>query len=113
MPQMQRRLTDHQHQRTALLEAHIRRTMDELMACAKAITENGNGEVFGYTDRGSADAATFMSPAGWIYAWGVNFLDEKYHPQLTKPEAIARDERRPWHSCEATLHGVRCSPGRG
>ena len=38
-------------------------TMDELMACAKAITENGNGEVFGYTDRGSADAATFMSPA--------------------------------------------------
>lgn len=64
-------------------------TMDELMACAKAITENGKGEVFGYTDRGSADAATFMSPAGWIYAWGVNFLDEKYHPQLTKPEAIA------------------------
>jgi len=64
-------------------------TMDELMACAKAITENGKGEVYGYTDRGSADAATFMSPAGWIYAWGVNFLDEKYHPQLTKPEAIA------------------------
>lgn len=64
-------------------------TMDELMACAKAITENGNGEVFGYTDRGSADPATFMSPAGWIYAWGVNFLDETYHPQLNTPEAIA------------------------
>jgi ABC-type glycerol-3-phosphate transport system substrate-binding protein len=64
-------------------------TMDELMACSKAITEGGGGEIFGYTDRGSADAATFMSPAGWIYAWGVSFLDENYHPQLTKPEAIA------------------------
>ena len=64
-------------------------TMDDLMACAKAITENGGGNVYGYTDRGSADAATFMSPAGWIYAWGVNFLDDTYHPQLTTPEAIA------------------------
>jgi|GEM_PF-1350154 len=64
-------------------------TMDELMACSKAITENGGGEVFGYTDRGSADAATFMSPAGWIYAWGVTFLDDQYRPQLTTPEAIA------------------------
>jgi outer membrane cobalamin receptor len=63
--------------------------MDDLMTCARAITEGGGGEVFGYTDRGSADAATFMSPAGWIYAWGVNFLDENYHPQLTTPEAIA------------------------
>ncbi len=64
-------------------------TMDELTACAKAITEAGKGEVFGYTDRGSADAATFMSPAGWIYAWGVSFLDAKFRPQLTTPEAIA------------------------
>ena len=64
-------------------------TMDELMACSKAITEGGGGEVFGYTDRGSADASTFMNPAGWIYAWGVNFLDENYYPQLTTPEAIA------------------------
>jgi multiple sugar transport system substrate-binding protein len=64
-------------------------TMDELMQCAKVITENGGGNVYGYTDRGSADAATFMSPAGWIYAWGVNFLDDKFHPQLTTPEAIA------------------------
>jgi multiple sugar transport system substrate-binding protein/sorbitol/mannitol transport system substrate-binding protein len=64
-------------------------TMDELLACSKAITEGGDGEVFGYTDRGSADAASFMSPAGWIYAWGVNFLDDSYHPQLTTPEAIA------------------------
>ncbi|HLC04768.1 MAG TPA: sugar ABC transporter substrate-binding protein [Anaerolineales bacterium] len=64
-------------------------TMDDLMTCAQAITEGGAGEVFGYTDRGSADAATFMSPAGWIYAWGVNFLDENYHPQLTTPEAVA------------------------
>ena len=64
-------------------------TMDELTACAKAITDAGGGEMFGYTDRGSADAATFMSPAGWIYAWGVNFLDDQYRPQLTTPEAIA------------------------
>jgi ABC-type glycerol-3-phosphate transport system substrate-binding protein len=63
-------------------------TMDELMTCSQAITEGGNGEVFGYTDRGSADAATFMSPAGWIYAWGVNFLNEEYRPQLNTPEAI-------------------------
>jgi multiple sugar transport system substrate-binding protein/sorbitol/mannitol transport system substrate-binding protein len=64
-------------------------TMDALLTCARTITENGDGQVFGYTDRGSADAATFMSPAGWIYAWGVNFLDDTYHPQLTTPEAIA------------------------
>ena len=64
-------------------------TMDELTQCAKTITENGGGDVFGYTDRGSADAATFMSPAGWIYAWGVNFLDASFHPQLNSPEAIA------------------------
>jgi ABC-type glycerol-3-phosphate transport system substrate-binding protein len=63
-------------------------TMDELLDCSKAITENSGGEVFGYTDRGSADAATFMSPAGWIYAWGVNFLDESYKPQLNTPEAV-------------------------
>jgi len=67
-------------------------TMDELTACSKAITEGGGGEVFGYTDRGSADPATFMSPVGWIYAWGVNFLDDEYHPQLTTPEAIAAME---------------------
>lgn len=69
--------------------ASVPETMDELMECSKAITEGTGGEVYGYTDRGSADAATFMSPCGWIYAWGVSFLDENYRPNLTTDEAIA------------------------
>lgn len=65
-------------------------TMDELVACAKAITANGKGKVFGYSDRGSADEATFMDPAGWIFAWGKDMIDATTgKSNLRTPEAIA------------------------
>jgi multiple sugar transport system substrate-binding protein len=65
-------------------------TMDELVTCAHAITAAGNGKVFGYTDRGSADAATFMDPAGWIYAWGTPFMDPNTNKStLGTPQATA------------------------
>ena len=65
-------------------------TMDELVADAAAITAHGNGKVFGYTDRGSADEATFMDPAGWIYAWGVQMIDPATgKSSLGTPQAMA------------------------
>lgn len=68
-------------------------TMTELMAAAKALTldvdKDGKIDIYGYTDRGSADPASFMSPVGWIYAWGVSFLDKDMKPQLNTPQAVA------------------------
>jgi ABC-type glycerol-3-phosphate transport system substrate-binding protein len=65
-------------------------TMDELVTCAKAITANGGGKVFGYTDRGSSDEATFMDPAGWVYAWGTPFIDAQGNrSSLDSPQAKA------------------------
>ncbi len=82
--------------RKDLIDEHnlkVPKTMTELMEVAKALTLdlNGDGEIdlYGYTDRGSADPASFMSPVGWIYAWGVEFLDKDMRPQLDTPEAIA------------------------
>jgi multiple sugar transport system substrate-binding protein len=65
-------------------------TMNQLVACSKAITQHGNGKVYGYTDRGSADEATFMDPAGWIYAWGKPMIDPATNKSaLRTPQATA------------------------
>lgn len=70
----------------------VPKTMDDLMNVARELTRDldgdGKTDIYGYSDRGSADPASFMSPVGWIFAWGVNFLDEDMRPQLDTPLAI-------------------------
>jgi len=67
-------------------------TMDQLVEAAKAIKEKSNGQIAGITMRGSAGIHVVYTWAGFLWAYGGHWFDDKCKLDIATPEAIKATE---------------------
>jgi len=66
----------------------VPKTMEELIACAKAIYEGSNGEIAGITMRGQQGIHCLYTWSGFLWGNGGRWFDESGKMDLASPEAI-------------------------
>ena len=70
----------------------VPKTTDEMMAAAKKISEESNGEIYGITLRGMQGIHAVYVWCSFLWGFGGSWLDEEGRLAIDTPEAIAGTE---------------------